>query len=65
MTMHSRPSGPLLVGRVVDTLGLRLTVMVTAANVTDRQAGSAMLARLHERHWRITLVWATAATPGT
>ncbi|MFF0683348.1 transposase [Streptomyces tendae] len=42
---------------VVDTIGLLLVVVVTAASVTDREAGRTLLARLRERHWRITLVW--------
>ncbi|BFV61204.1 IS5 family transposase [Kitasatospora sp. CMC57] len=49
---------------VVDTLGLLLAVMVTAANVTDRQAGGALLARLRLRHWHITLVWADGGYTG-
>jgi len=49
---------------VVDTLGLLLTVMVTAASVTDREAGRTLLARLRERHWRITLVWADGGYTG-
>ncbi|WP_055585877.1 IS5 family transposase, partial [Peterkaempfera griseoplana] len=43
---------------VVDTLGLLLAVMVTAASATDREAGQRVLARLRARHWRMTLVWA-------
>ena len=49
---------------VVDTLGLLLTVMVTAASVTDRDAGQALLAQLRERHWRIALVWADGGYTG-
>lgn len=49
---------------VVDTLGLLLTVMVTAASVTDRDAAKILLARLRERHWRITLVWADGGYTG-
>ncbi|MCM2392518.1 IS5 family transposase [Streptomyces albipurpureus] len=49
---------------VVDTLGLLLAVMVTAASVTDRDAGQTLLARLRERHWRITLVWADGGYTG-
>ncbi|MFB0627671.1 IS5 family transposase [Streptomyces sp. AB3(2024)] len=49
---------------VVDTLGLLLTVVVTAASVTDRDAGQTLLARLRERHWRITLVWADGGYTG-
>ncbi|MCX4539139.1 IS5 family transposase [Streptomyces sp. NBC_01565] len=43
---------------VVDTLGLLLAVMVTAASVTDREAGWTLLERLRMRHGRISLVWA-------
>ncbi|MFE5302231.1 IS5 family transposase [Streptomyces sp. NPDC056632] len=49
---------------VVDTLGLLLTVVVTAASVTDREAGQTLLARLRERHWRITRVWADGGYTG-
>ncbi|MEU0634195.1 transposase [Streptomyces sp. NPDC005989] len=49
---------------VVDTLGLLLTVMVTAASVTDRDAGQTLLARLSERHWRVTRVWADGGYTG-
>ncbi|MFF9498492.1 IS5 family transposase [Streptomyces sp. NPDC014656] len=49
---------------VVDTLGLLLAVMVTAASVTDREAGGQLLARLRERHWRITIVWADGGYTG-
>jgi transposase len=49
---------------VVDTLGLLLTVTVTAASVTDREAGKALLVRLRQRHWRITRVWADGGYTG-
>ncbi|MFK0258613.1 transposase [Streptomyces sp. NPDC090445] len=49
---------------VAGALGLLLTVMVTAAAATDRDAGQALLARLRERHWRITLVWADGGYTG-
>ncbi|MGW3078620.1 IS5 family transposase [Kitasatospora sp. NPDC001132] len=49
---------------VVDTLGLLLVVMVTAASATDRESGQRLLARLRERHWRITLVWADGGYTG-
>ncbi|WP_369776476.1 transposase [Streptomyces sp. R33] len=39
---------------VVDTLGLLLAVTVTAASVTDREAGWTLLERLRTRHWRIS-----------
>ncbi|MFF8590869.1 IS5 family transposase [Streptomyces sp. NPDC015220] len=49
---------------VVDTLGLLLAVMVTAASVTDRGAGQTLLARLRERHRRVTRVWADGGYTG-
>ncbi|MBM9439942.1 IS5 family transposase [Streptomyces bryophytorum] len=49
---------------VVDTLGLLLTVVVTAASVTDREAARTLLARLRRRHWRITRVWADGGYTG-
>jgi transposase len=49
---------------VVDALGLLLAVMVTAASVTDREAGRTLLERLCERHWRISLVWADGGYTG-
>ncbi|MGC5401131.1 transposase [Streptomyces sp. DT20] len=48
----------------VGTLGLVLTVMVTAAPVTDRDAGRTLLKRLRERYWRISPVWADGGYPG-
>lgn len=49
---------------VVDTLGLLLAVMVTAASVTDREAGHKLLARLRQRHWRVARVWADGGYTG-
>ena len=49
---------------VVDTLGLLLAVMVTAASATDRDAGQTLLAQLHARHWRVTRVWADGGYTG-
>jgi transposase len=49
---------------VVDTLGLLLTVMVTAASVTDREAARTLLPRLRQRHWRIARVWADGGYTG-
>ncbi|MFI0229392.1 IS5 family transposase [Streptomyces sp. NPDC017086] len=49
---------------VVDTLGLVLAVMVTAASVTDRGAGQTLLVRLRGRHWRVTRVWADGGYSG-
>ncbi|WP_328307491.1 transposase [Streptomyces sp. NBC_00442] len=39
-------------------------VMVTAASVTDRDAGQTLLARRRKRHWRISLVWADGGYSG-
>ena len=49
---------------VIDALGLLLAVLVTAASVTDRGAGQTLLARLRERHWRLTRVWADGGYTG-
>nr|WP_256223782.1 IS5 family transposase [Streptomyces sp. ok210] len=49
---------------VVDTIGLLLAVMVTAASVTDRDAGQTLLVRLRERHWCVTRVWAGGGYTG-
>lgn len=49
---------------VVDSLGLLPAVMVTAASVTDREAARTLLARLRERFWRLTLVWADGGYTG-
>ncbi|MFG2304516.1 transposase [Actinacidiphila glaucinigra] len=49
---------------MVDTLGLLLVVMVTAASVTDREAAGGVLARLRKRHWRISRVWADGGYTG-
>ncbi|WP_329612050.1 transposase [Streptomyces brevispora] len=49
---------------VVGTTGLLLTVMVTAANVTDRKAGQVLPARLAERFYLLRLVWAQGGHTG-
>ncbi|WP_240103894.1 IS5 family transposase [Streptomyces sp. MUM 16J] len=49
---------------ITDTLGLLLVVMVTAANVTDRQAARTMLPELRARFRKITLVWADGGYRG-
>ncbi|MGY0070532.1 transposase [Streptomyces sp. QTS137] len=49
---------------VVDTTGLLLTVMVTAASATDREAGQVLLARLAERSFLLRLVWADGGCTG-
>ncbi|MEN3539833.1 transposase [Microbispora sp. ZYX-F-249] len=51
---------------VVDTFGLLIMVMVmvTAAGQPDREAARELLARLRMLHPQLTLIWATAPTPG-
>jgi transposase len=48
----------------VDTLGLLLTVVVTAASVQDRDGAYRLLALLRERFSTITLVWADGGYAG-
>jgi transposase len=48
----------------VDTLGLVLSVMVTAASVQDRDGAFRLLALLRERFSTITLVWADGGYAG-
>lgn len=48
----------------VDSLGLLLVVLVTAANIQDRDAGHRLLALLRQRFSTIVLVWADAAYAG-
>ncbi|GHF70782.1 hypothetical protein GCM10018790_55730 [Kitasatospora xanthocidica] len=49
---------------VVDCLGLLLAVMVTAANVTDREAALPLLECVRARYRRIVLVWADGGYAG-
>jgi transposase len=49
---------------VVDSLGLLLTVLVTAASVQDRDGACRLLAVLRERFSTITLVWADGGYAG-
>lgn len=49
---------------VVDSLGLLLAVMVTAASVQDRDAAQPLLERLLDRHRKLTLVWADGGYAG-
>jgi transposase len=49
----------------VDTIGLLLVVMVSAASMQDRHAGKALLWALGTCHHRIRLVWADAGYHGT
>jgi len=49
---------------VVDTLGLLLVVMVTAAGVTDRDGARDLLGRVRARYFRLTRVWADGGYTG-
>jgi transposase len=61
--------GKLVNGRkrhvVVDTLGLLLGVMVTAADVGDRTAAKVLLQRVADAHHRLALVWADGGYTGS
>ncbi|MGN5380915.1 transposase [Streptomyces lasalocidi] len=48
----------------VDTLGLLLTVLVTAASVKDNDADRDLLEQLRAEHHRIALVWADGGYTG-
>ncbi|MER5908861.1 transposase [Streptomyces mirabilis] len=60
--------GKLVNGRkrhvVVDTLGLLLGVMVTAADTGDRTAAHVLLAQVADAHHRLALVWADGGYTG-
>ncbi|MFB9466607.1 transposase [Streptomyces cinereospinus] len=60
--------GKLVNGRkrhvVVDTLGLLLGVMVTAADVGDRTAARVLPEQVAEAHHRLALVWADGGYTG-
>jgi transposase len=60
--------GKLINGRkrhvVVDTLGLLLGVMVTAADIGDRTAAKVLLQRVAEVHHRLEVVWADGGYTG-
>jgi transposase len=49
---------------VVDTLGLLLTVVVTAASVQDRDGAMALLEVLRHRFARLRVLWADQAYAG-
>jgi transposase len=49
---------------VVDTLGLLLAVMVTAASLADRDAAGPLLAQTRAAHHRLELIWADGAYTG-
>ncbi|MEU6611015.1 transposase [Streptomyces shenzhenensis] len=49
---------------ITDCPGLLLMALVTAGNVTDRQAAHMMLPRVHKRFTTSTLVWADSGYCG-
>ncbi|MGW2843208.1 transposase [Streptomyces sp. NPDC001493] len=51
--------------RRVDTLGLLLGVMVTAADIGDRAAAKVLLERVTDAHHRLELVWADGGYTGS
>ncbi|ATL31524.1 transposase [Streptomyces formicae] len=57
-------AGKRIIGRKrhlgCDTLGLLLTVLVTAASVSDTAAGVTLLSRISAAHPRVTKAWADA-----
>ncbi|WP_443059572.1 transposase [Streptomyces sp. NBC_00443] len=61
--------GKLINGRkrhvVVDTPGLLLAVMVTAADVGDRAAADVLLHQVADAHHRLALVWADGGYTGS
>lgn len=61
--------GKLVNGRkrhvVVDTLGLLLGVMVTAADTGDRAAAQVLLGQVTDAHHRLELVWADGGYTGS
>jgi transposase len=63
-----RDNGKLVNGRkrhvVVDTLGLLLGVMVTAADAGDRAAARVLLEQVVDAHHRLTLIWADGGYAG-
>ncbi|MET7636482.1 transposase [Streptomyces sp. NPDC005078] len=52
-------------GTSVDTLGLLLGVMVTAADVGDRAAAHILLEQVAAAHHRLALVWADGGHTGS
>ncbi|WP_256916656.1 IS5 family transposase [Streptomyces hilarionis] len=66
---HGFDGGKLINGRkrraVVDTLGLLLAVMVTAADVGDRAAAQVPLAQVSSGHHLLALVWADGGYTGS
>ncbi|RBQ11647.1 IS5 family transposase [Spongiactinospora rosea] len=66
---RSYDAGKRVAGRkrhlVVDTFGLLMMVMVTAAGQPDRDAARELLARLRMLHPQLTLIWGDSAYTGT
>ena len=66
---RSFDGGKLIDGRkrhvVVDTLGLLLAVMVTAADVGDRAAAQVLLTQVTAAHHLLALVWADGGYTGS
>ncbi|WP_308307650.1 transposase [Streptomyces sp. ISL-10] len=50
---------------MVDTLGLLLGVMVTAADTADRTAGQVLLRQVADAHHLLALVWADGGYTGS
>ncbi|MFF4519240.1 transposase [Streptomyces mirabilis] len=50
---------------MVDTLGLLLGVMVTAADVGDRTAAHALLQQVADEHHQLELIWADGGYTGS
>ncbi|MEU2058462.1 transposase [Streptomyces bungoensis] len=50
---------------MVDTPGLLLGVMVTAADIGDRAAGQVLLAQVAAAHHPLALVWADGGYTGS
>ena len=50
---------------MVDTLGLLLGVMVTAADIGDRAAAQVLLRQVADAHHRLALVWADGGYTGS
>jgi len=49
---------------LVDTLGLVMLVVITAANVQDRDGARTLRPALRTRHWRLRVIWADGAYAG-
>jgi transposase len=49
---------------VVDTLGLLLVAVITAANVQDRAGGRPVIERMHAKFPGVKLIWAEGGYAG-